>query len=110
MGKGKLKKMQTKTADVVPPSPPPPDVRSPKFGPWMGVPQGRQELCAVEGCSAPGETHRCIYDGEMHNHGCVHYLSYAAEVTGHGLAFREGWGLLCKAHYDALSLALARSL
>lgn len=69
------------------------------FGPWLGVAVENQRLCAVEGCTEGGVPQVCPYDGRYHHHGCIHY---DAAKPGHGLVFRNGWGLVCPAHYEAL--------
>lgn len=74
----------------------------PTWGPWVGVPESKRYLCAVEGCEDQGHAQVCVYDGRRHHHGCIHYDCGAAEVTKHGLTFRDGWGWLCEAHYDVL--------
>jgi hypothetical protein len=71
------------------------------FGPWLGVPKVRQHLCAVDGCEAEGQAHRCPADDTQHFHGCVHYehVSEALYVE-HQCKLRQGWGLLCAKHYS----------
>lgn len=75
------------------------------FGPWVGVPANMQRACAVEGCHEEGKPHACPYDGAMHHHGCIHYLSHQGTV---GLTFRDGWGWLCDTHYQTIMADLAR--
>lgn len=73
------------------------------FGPWIGVPNNMQRVCAVEGCHREGVPHICPYDGARHHHGCVHYQSARDKA---GLTFRpDGWGLLCWEHYALLVAA-----
>lgn len=67
---------------------------SKEIGPWLGVPQSLQSVCAVEGCLGKGRPQVCFYDGRLHHHGCIHYPEQVDN-----LSFRKGWGLLCDTHY-----------
>lgn len=70
------------------------------WGPWVGVPEDRQTVCAVDGCDAPGQPHVCLADGSYHHHGCVHY-EYLPNNAG--LTFLTGgWCWLCDGHYQQL--------
>ncbi len=76
------------------------------FGPWLGVPEERQHICAVVDCAGAGRRQTCLYDGRHHHHGCIHYNCPAADVTEHGLRFRpRSWGLLCDEHFAVLRTA-----
>lgn len=80
----------------------------PMWGPWVGVPKSKRNLCAVEGCEHTAVPQICLYDGRYHHHGCIHYDCDAAKVTEHGLQFRDGWGWLCPSHYAVLVSAQKR--
>lgn len=70
------------------------------WGPWVGVPEERQTVCAVEGCIVEGKPQRCFADGGNHHHGCVHYQRLPNTA---GLVFRKGgWCWLCEGHYQQL--------
>lgn len=69
------------------------------FGPWIGVPKERQNICAVVDCPATGVfAGYCPADRGSHHHGCIHYQDMTT-----ALKFREGsWGLLCAQHLREL--------
>lgn len=77
---------------------------SPVYGPWVGVSKENQTVCMVLGCTHQGKPNPCPYDGAHHHHGCIHYDCEAAkvDVKRTGFKFRQGWGLLCDEHYNAL--------
>jgi hypothetical protein len=73
------------------------------WGPWVGVPEERQDVCAVDWCLDPGKPQVCLADGANHHHGCVHYKHLPDHA---GLTFREGgWCWLCDHHYQLLKEA-----
>jgi len=72
------------------------------WGPWLGVPPERQTICAVDGCETPGRSHQCPGDSTNHFHGCVHYDEISEQLYARGLKMRDGWGLLCDAHYKVV--------
>lgn len=78
-----------------------------RWGPWVGVSEAQQHLCAVEGCTSEGKPHVCFADGASHHHGCVHYDT-VKEPT-HGLTLRDGWGWLCDEHYEQIKQAFPRN-
>lgn len=76
-----------------------------KFGPWLGVSQENQEVCAVVGCEKRGRPQVCLYDGRAHHHGCIHYdvAKTNGDASRAGIEeFRKDWCLLCDDHYSAL--------
>ena len=80
-------------------------INRPEWGPWIGVPEDKQDLCAVEGCTEKGLPHSyCPGDGGSHHHGCVHY-DCRRVGDSHGLTFRKGWGWLCQKHYGMVCKA-----
>ena len=70
------------------------------FGPWMGVPEAQQHLCAVIGCEVEGKPQVCFADGANHHHGCVHYDTVKNRTKG--LTLRDGGGWLCDEHYEEI--------
>lgn len=74
------------------------------YGPWVGVPEDRQRLCAVADCPKTGRRQVCFADGRYHHHGCVHYESamQRAGIKPRG----KSWGLLCDDHYAVLKEGL----
>lgn len=67
-------------------------------------PQQPPPICAVVDCTNVGKAHRCPADGEPHSHGRIHYR-YCGD---HGLAFRDGWHLICDEHL-AICVAARRA-
>jgi len=73
----------------------------PQVGPWMGVPDEMQNVCAVEECKEPGKPRVCSFDGSRHHHGCVHYKHGSTKQDLPKT--RDGWCWLCDTHDPVLN-------
>ena len=66
------------------------------WGPWMGVPEERQRVCAFKDCANRGGPKICPYDGRYHHHGCIHYDMSDPRMR------QGGWCYVCQGHYEEL--------